>query len=348
MRSIRRCTRILTGLALAGLFASPAWAAPPSSDALPSRMLPLVHQRGALGLDDMGYAPSLHRILVPAAQSGALVLVDPATQQLTRWAHVVPGGRGVDRDDAGTTSASVGAGMVFVSDHQDREIVALDIHTHKAVARAKLASGPDYVRYVAPLQEVWVTEPGASQIERFAIRAGAHPSLARVGVVAVPGGPESLVIDAHRGVAYTNQWKDHTLQIRLRHPRVTASWPNTCQGSRGLALDAADGIVLVGCKEGKVVALKPGDHGKRVGHATVGAGVDIIAWNPALRHVYAPGARSATLSVLRMTATGALDRVATAPAAPHAHCVATDGIRHAYVCDPGAGAVIEYTDHARP
>jgi len=327
-----------------------AWAGDGPVQGTHAQLAPKVLQlsSGALGFDDLGYAPALHRVLVPAAQSGDLVLIDPLTQQLHRWKHVVPSGSGTDREDAGTTSADTGMGLIFISDHADREVVALSERSHRPVARAKLASGPDYVRYVAPLKQVWVTEPGKAQIERFGVRGGAHPALVRLGAVAVPGGPESLVIDAARGVAYTNQWRDHTLEIPLQDPHVSAHWANTCHGSRGLALDAHDGVLLVGCKEGKVVALSPSAGGKVLGHAATGAGVDIIAWNPALRHVYAPGARSATLTVLHMDAAGKMKKVATAPAAPHAHCVTTDGRRHAYVCDPGAGAILVYTDRAQP
>lgn len=327
--------------------AVPPVAAQVMSVLMPHRQLELGHG-SRLDFDDMRYAPALGRVLVPAAQSGDLVLLDPAGQRVERWKGVVPAGSGTAREDAGTTSADTGSGLVFVSDHRDRAVLALSTRTHRPVARARLASGPDYVRYVAPLAEVWVTEPGKAQIERFAVRGGSQPSLTRVGVVAVPGGPESLVVDVARGVAYSNEWSDHTVRISLHDARVTARWPNTCRGSRGLALDAADGVLLVGCKEGRVVALDPSADGKVLGHAVTGAGVDIIAWNPHLRHIYAPGAHSATLTVLRMDAKGKLTKVAEVPAAPHAHCVATDGQRHAYVCAPGAGAILVYTDNARP
>ena len=301
-------------------------------------------ERG-LGFDDLGYAPTLGRVLVPAAQSGALVLVDPADDALKVLPHIVPGTVGPDHDDAGTTSADYGEGLLFASDHAHMAVVTVDPRTGAVVARAQLAGGPDYVRYVVPLHQVWVSEPRMKQIERFAVTAGAHPALTRVGAVSVPGGPESLVIDAARGQAYSNEWKDHTVVISLEHPHVAARWANGCEGSRGLALDAADHTLFVGCKEGKVVALDLDHAGKIEASAKVGAGVDIIAWNPALHHLYAPGAVSATMSVLDFH-DGTLKPVATIPTAAHAHCVATDGKSVAYVCDPGAGALIVYRDHS--
>ncbi len=297
-----------------------------------------------LGFDDLGYAPALGRVLVPAAQSGALVLVDPANDALRVLADVAPAGHAVSGHDAGTTSADYGEGLLFASDHERMAVVAVDPQTGAVVARAQLAGGPDYVRYVAPLHQVWVSEPHQKQIERFAVTAGAHPALTRVGAVSVPGGPESLVIDAARGQAYSNEWKDHTVAIALRNPRVTARWANGCEGSRGLALDAAGHTLFVGCKEGRVVALDLDHAGRIEASAKVGAGVDIIAWNPVLHHVYAPGAVSATMTVLDFK-DGTLKPVATVPTAAHAHCVATDGKAVAYVCDPGAGALIVYRDH---
>ncbi|EQD27748.1 YVTN beta-propeller repeat-containing protein, partial [mine drainage metagenome] len=151
------------------------------------------------------------------------------------------------------------------------------------------------------------------------------------------------LIDAGTGMAYTNQWRDHTLAIPLRDPHVAARWPNTCTGSRGLALDAAQHTLFVGCQEGKVVALDLDANGRIIASAPVGAGVDIIAWNPLLRHLYAPGAISATMTVLGYDGHGFTAR-ASVPTATHAHCVTTDARHQAYVCDPGAGALLLYRD----
>ena len=327
--------------ALLGLLALPLAAAtaatPPAAT-----LLRIPGGARGLGFDDLGYVAALDRIVVPAAQSGALVLIDPRTHALRVLPGITPTGGAGSGHDAGTTSASYGAGMLFAGDHDTQALLAVDPASGKVVARTALASQPDYVRYVAPLRQVWVSEPHAKQIERFAVAAGAHPALRRLGAIAVPDGPESLLIDAAAGLAYTNQWRDHTLAIPLHDPHVVARWPNTCAGSRGLALDAAQHTLFVGCKEGKVVALDT-RNGHVIASAPVGAGVDIIAWNPALRHLYAPGATSANMTVLGYDGR-AFDTLARVPTAAHAHCVTTDGRRQAFVCDPGAGALLVYRD----
>lgn len=302
---------------------------------------------GAHGLsfDDIGFSHTLNRVLVPAAQTGNLVLVDPADNRLTVLHDVTPSDAGAGgHHDAGTTSSSYGLGMLFASDHPQQQLLAVDPHSGKVLARIALAGQPDYVRYVAQLQQVWVTEPHAKQIERFAVTAGAKPAFRRVGVVPVPHGPESLLIDNATGMAYSNQWQNHTVVIPLTHPHVANVWPNTCKGSRGLALDGAQHTLFVGCAEGKVVALDLARNGAVISSAPTGMGVDIIAWNPVLHHLYAPGAISKTLTVLSFNG-AKLQQLQVLPAATRSHCVTTDGRSMVYVCDPNAGALLVYRDH---
>src|SRR5262249_19660617 len=157
-----------------------------------------------------------------------------------------------------------------------------------------LAGGPDYVRWVEPAHELWVTEPGKRQIEYFALDKN---RLVRKGAIDVPGGPESLVIDPRRGRAYTHTWNDESVPIDLGAHKEVARWRNGCKASRGIALDDKRGLLFVGCDEGKAVALDVAS-GKPVGSAPTGKGVDIIAYNPALAHLYVPGGDSATLTIL--------------------------------------------------
>ena len=72
------------------------------------------------------------------------------------------------------------------------------------VASAPLGSSPDYVRYVALTNEVWVTQPGKDQIEIFSLTSSAKPALTHSAYISVPGKPESLVIDGGRSRAYTH------------------------------------------------------------------------------------------------------------------------------------------------
>src|SRR5215510_3379166 len=295
-----------------------------------------------IGFDDLMFSSWLHRVLAPAGRTGKLDLIDPTTLKIESVA-----GFSADTDGfggghgEGTTSADSGGGFVFASDRSRTEVVLVDPKAMKVVAHQKLAGGPDYVRWVAPLSEVWVTEPGKKQIEFFALDKGA---LAHKGAIDVPGGPESLVIDATRGRAYTHTWEDASVAIDLKEHKEVARWKNGCKASRGIALDEKRALLFVGCDEGKATVLDLAQNGKKVAEATTGNGVDIIAYASSLGHLYVPGGVSATLTILGVGAGGKLDVLGSVAVAADSHCVAADDAGHAYVCDPKSGALLVVTD----
>ena len=300
---------------------------------------------GTVGLDDLQFDAGLGRVLVPAGASGNLDLVDPATGEVT----AVPVA-GADGSAAGArvASAAVGGGFLFTADRAGHRLLALDPGSHRLVTSAPLAGGPDYVRFVASRNEVWVTEPREEAIEIFALEEGSPVALRVIAQVAVPGGPEALAIDPERGRAYSNLWKEQTVAVDLAARSVVARWSSGCAEPRGLALDAPRRLLLVGCKDGTVTSLDVGRDGKLLATLKPGDGTDIVAFDPGRRHLYVPGGRSATLAVVGVGESGGLSLLATAPAAERSHCVTTDGDGLVYVCDPERGRLLVYRDRLPP
>jgi len=301
---------------------------------------------GGIGFDDLLYSRALDRVLVPGGRSGRLDLVDPKTGRVEAVDGFTQAARFGGGHGQGTTSADSGRGLVFASDRDRRAVRIVDLRQKKIVGSADLAAAPDYVRWVEPNGEVWVTEPKLEAIEWFKLETdgGGAPRLTRAGSIKVAGGPESLVVDAARGRAYTHTWRDATVAIDLQGHREVARWTNGCEGSRGIALDEPRGLLFAGCEEGKAVALDVAHGGKRVGQAPASKGVDIIAYNAQLKHLYVPGGDAATMTVLAVDPGGALRALATVPTAADAHCVAADPLGHAYVCDPAKGRLLVFTD----
>src|ERR1019366_9691794 len=111
--------------------------------------LPLPGGESGIGFDDMGFAPSIHKVLVPAGRSGNLDLIDPDTKQVTPIGGFSSrasfgGGHG-----QGVTSADEGRGLLFATDRDAKKLNVIDPKAGSVVATAPLASGPDYVRYVS-------------------------------------------------------------------------------------------------------------------------------------------------------------------------------------------------------
>jgi len=302
--------------------------------------------KGGIGFDDLLYAKSLDRVLVPAGRTGRLVLVEPRTRELVSIAGFSENAPSLGGHGAGTTSADAGDGLIFATDRNRRAVVVVDPGVKAILEGVSLGGGPDYVRWVGPVKEVWVTEPGAKRIECFKRQTGTAPRLVAAGNIPVADGPESLVVDEKRGRAYTHTWHDETVALDLRTHKEVARWKNGCKGSRGIALDEDRGFLFVGCEEGKAVTLDVVHEGKILGTASSGSGVDIIAYSPNLKHLYLPGGASATMAILSVADTGALTVLQTVPTAPDAHCVAADATGGIYVCDPKQGRLLVYVDDA--
>ncbi|HEY3053839.1 MAG TPA: hypothetical protein VGK04_10695 [Thermoanaerobaculia bacterium] len=327
---------MLSAMALL-LAASAAFAQPFRGEAIP-----ISTDKKGVGFDDLRYSAALHRVLVPAGRMGDLVLIDPATHQRTVITGLSSEEKYGGGHGEGTTSVDEGEGALYAIDRTSKEVVIIDPAARRVTARAKLGGNPDYVRYLAPTRELWVTEPDSDRIEIFNISTK-RDALASVASIAVPGGPESLVIDAAGGRAFTHLWTGTSIGLDLRSRTITAKWPNRCDGSRGIAYDEHSHFLFAGCAEGKAVVMDAAHGGAVLATASAGNGVDIIDYDPVRRHLYLPGGRRATMTIFSVAANGALAPLVTTPIVRGAHCVTTDG-NDAYVCDPDGGRILVIHD----
>ncbi|MEP7125148.1 MAG: hypothetical protein ABJE95_29730, partial [Byssovorax sp.] len=295
------------------------------------------------GFDDLRFSPELDRVLVPAAQSGHVDLIAPGSNAVTAIGGFSAAPAFAGGHDFGVTSVDFGAGALFATDRTTGLLAVVDPAAQKIVGSVKLGAGPDYVRWVAPTREVWVTEPDSDRIEVFSVPSGQNPVPVHAATIAVAGGPESLIIDASRGRAYTHLWRGTTKAIDLKSRALVASWPNGCSGSRGIDLDEKRGFLFVGCAEGRAVVLDVST-GAILSSLSNGAGVDVIAYSPGLGHLYLPGATSKTMAILGVSAKGQLSLLGTVPTAPGAHCATTDTRGNVYVCAPESGKILTFHD----
>ncbi|HET6371736.1 MAG TPA: hypothetical protein VFG76_00370 [Candidatus Polarisedimenticolia bacterium] len=298
---------------------------------------------GGIGFDDLMFSPRMKRVLIPGGRTGNLYLIDPAAKEVESIGgfsvkDASKGGHG-----EGITSVDMGNGWIFASDRTALRLDVVDPASRKIVAGAPLASSPDYVRFVGP-SELWVTEPGEDRIEVFTLPAGDAPVPAHAAFIKVPGGPESLVIDASHGRAYTNLWEEATVVIDIKTRAFMAHWPNGCTGSRGLAFDARRGFLFVGCSEGKATVLDVEHEGKILDSMSDGSGVDIVAFDGDLSHLYLPGGKSATMAILGVADTGKLSLLGSVKTAAGSHCIAVDDNHQAWVCDPQGGRLLLVAD----
>lgn len=182
----------------------------------PAGTVALPGDSGGIGFDDLQFSRSLDLVLVPGGRTGNLDLVDPRTLSVTSISgfsssSAYKGGHG-----EGITSVSEGEGKLYVTDRTALTLSVVNATTRKIVYQTKLAASPDYVRYVAATHEIWVTEPDKDQIEIFRLSADGRTAPSHTAFVRFANGPESLVVDATRGRAYTHLWSGTTMALDLR------------------------------------------------------------------------------------------------------------------------------------
>jgi hypothetical protein len=300
---------------------------------------------GGIGFDDLVYSPETHAVLAPAGATGCVGMFDSTSLAKRPLCGLSASGDYSGGHGDGVTSADIGAGRLFAVDRTSQSVKVVELATAQRGQPARsfpLGGQPDYVRWVESKQEVWVTEPDQEQIEVFARRDGGD--LARTDAIAVKGGPESLVVDQTRGRAYSHLWSGQTVVIDLATHAIAEQFSNGCKGSRGIALDSKKGFLFVGCSEGKAVVLDIDHSGKVLGTAETASGVDIIAANLELNHLYVPAASDGSVTVLGVRGNGTLRRLGSLTAPKGAHCVASDDHSRLWVCSPDAGALLVFDD----
>ncbi|HEY8077617.1 MAG TPA: hypothetical protein VIF62_26000 [Labilithrix sp.] len=295
-----------------------------------------------IGFDDMRWSASLARILVPAGRAGALDLVDPDTRAVTAIGGFSKTSDFSGGHDDGPTSVDEGRGLLFVSDRTSQTLSVLDAKTHAVVGSAPLAASPDYVRYVAATDEIWVSSPAGSWIEIFALAGGTTPKPA--GSIAIANGPESLVVDQARGRAYTHHWQSSTIGIDVRTRAILGTWPNGCAASRGIDVEPEHGWVLATCNEGTLTVIAPDEGGRIVSAIAAGSGYDVMGYARGTRHAYLAGGACACLTVIGVAQSGELALLGRFDAPHDTHCAVADDHGNAWVCSPSEGGVRRVAD----
>ncbi len=159
-----------------------------------------------ISFDDFTYDSHLRRVIIPAGETGEVALIDPKNMNV----QLISGfSQQVDPADpiVGTSAVAVAGGFLFGLDQKTNTIKTVDLSTNNVVGSIPLQAAPDYIRYISATGELWVTEEDLNQIEIFSVSEDNPPTLQSTGNISVPNGPEALVIDDARGLAFTNRSK---------------------------------------------------------------------------------------------------------------------------------------------
>jgi DNA-binding beta-propeller fold protein YncE len=304
---------------------------------LDTKVLPL-HFNIPISFDDFIYDSHLRRVIIPAGETGDVVLIDPKNmhdQVISGFSQQVDPANPI----VGATAVAVAGGYLFGLDQNTHTIKTIDLSTNNVVGSIPLKTAGDYIRYISATDELWVTEKNLNQIEIFSVSKDSPPTLQSTGNILVPNGPEGLVIDDGRGLAYTNRPNQSlTDVIQVMTHTVISQWGNGCSSAKGMAVDENDGYLFVACNEGKLVVMDINNNGFQITSQNYGGELDFVAYNPKLHHVYLPSSASGILAIFQFNKIS-LRLLGTADTAIQSKCVTTDDFNNIWVCDPNNGQV---------
>ena len=326
---------------LAASLAAPAWAGDTQTGTVSAVVLPGAPGDG-VALDYIAIDRAHDRVWVPAGGTGRVDVIDTKTKEVRAiekfaTADVERQGR---KRTIGPSSASVGAGFVYVGNRADSNVCAVDASALTVAGCVKLPSSPDGVVYVGSAHEVWVTAPHDKTMFVLDVSTPGVPKVA--GSFTMEGEPEGYAVDEGRGLFYTNlEDKDRTLKIDVKSRRVVSTWMPACggDGPKGLALEPAEQLLIVACPD-HIEVLDAGKDGKIISKLDTGDGVDNLDYLTTQRSVYAAAARAAKMTVARVDSKGILTQAWSSPTAKGARnaVAASDGV--AYVADGPEGKVL--------
>jgi hypothetical protein len=309
--------------------------------------------QSGIRFDDAIYSSSLRRLLVPGAATGKLFLIEPITLAVTAISGFAapppsPDGWTPASPRGGITSVAEAQGMLYASNRTDSQMYIVDPWLRRIISTVPLGGNPDYIRYVASTDELWVTEPdGPEGIEVFGLRH--HRILPRrLASIPIEGGPERLYINAERKLAYTSHSDPssqgaprESLVLDVRKRSVVGQWASGCATAKGVLGDDENGLAVFGCGGGGVTVVDIAS-GKIVSQLSTASNVDSFGFSPRLRHLYLPGPRLTIVGLSRQGSLTKLGEVVT-PGNPTKHAIADDR-GHAFVLLPDTGQVLRVTD----
>jgi hypothetical protein len=343
---------------------------------LDTRVVPLPFNI-PISFDDITYDPHLRRVIVPAGETGGVALIDPNNLNV----ELISGfSQQVDPSDPiiGTSAVAVAGGFLFGLDQGTNTIKTIDLGTNKVVGTISLQAAPGYIRYISATGELWVTEKDLNQIEIFSVSEDDPPTLQSTGIISIPNGPDALIVDDARGLAFTNRSKQSlTDVIQVMTHTVIGQWGNGCTSAKGMAVDEDEGYLFVVCGEGKLVVMDINNTGYQITSQNYGGDLDSVAYNPKLHHVYLPSSASGIVAIFQLQTlittaqlintnsprttsmvnpTSALGTtpapdlktslllLGTADTAIKSKCVTADDFNNIWVCDPNKGQVFVIHD----
>ncbi|MDB5894026.1 MAG: hypothetical protein JWQ88_1557 [Rhodoferax sp.] len=208
----------------------------------------------------------------------------------------------------GTTAADSSNGATVIPDldlgisyNENGTITPFKLSTLEAQPSVKLGEELDSVHYDPATQRLVVNmAAGKDGTELLVLQA---PSLKVLGSVKITSKkPEHAEADGRGNLFVASRDENSVYRINTKDMAVTAQWPTPgCAQTNGLALDAANHRIFLGCRGSATVkpsfVVMDADNGGIVYTAEIGGGNDDVVFDAQLKRVFLANGVNSVLNV---------------------------------------------------
>lgn len=268
---------VLCGVALAvfGFFALSAprlVAAPQSSGSSGYHLVKKVKLGGSGGWDYLEVDPATHRLFI--SRGTHVIVVDPEQGTIIGDIPNTKGVHGIAIADEFNRGYTTNGGT---SDSTNFDLASL-----KVLGTTKTDKDSDAVIYDPFSKRVFAFNGDANTSSAIDAASGKL-----VGTFPLGGGPEFGASDGKGKIFVNLEDKSSLVRFDAKTLKIENTWPLApCESPSGLAIDAANEILIVGCHN-KLMAFVDGNTGKVIGTVPIGQGVDANRFDPGTGYAFA-------------------------------------------------------------
>ncbi|HKB90441.1 MAG TPA: hypothetical protein VKC60_07990 [Opitutaceae bacterium] len=176
-----------------------------------------------------------------------------------------------------------------------KPVVMWDSKTLATIKMIEVDGAPDGIFFDAYSSKILILSHKAPNVTVIDSKDGTI-----VGTIDLGGAPEQAASDGKGHVYIDLEDKDKVAVVDIKALKMTTTYDLAGKGGTpaGLAIDAKNHILFVGCRKPQTVVVMNADDGKIITALPIGAGVDASEFNPKTKEAFS-SQRDGTLTVIK-------------------------------------------------
>jgi DNA-binding beta-propeller fold protein YncE len=265
---------ILGLLLLVMLFSSSSRSIPSPQNSSSSgyHLVKKVKLGGTAGWDYLEVDPVTHRLFI--SRGTHVIVVDPDQGKIVGDIPDTQGVHGIALADEFNKG--------FTTNGRTADSTMFDLASLKALGNIKTDKDSDGVIYDPFSKRVFTFNGDANTSSAIDVASGKLVATFPLG-----GGPEFAASDGKGKIFVNLEDKSALVKFDAKTLKIENTWPLApCESPSGLAIDAANEILVVGCHN-KLMTFVDGNSGKVIGTVPIGQGVDANRFDPVTGYAFA-------------------------------------------------------------